>query len=134
MFFTKHILPHCTTLCVTLPFRDRHKPFHRNLDSAKHHHQECTHHWPFDRIAHLLLHPDRGSTEMCSLQLLCPRSFTPDETASDCSLHQDQNFPEQVSLRNCHRCVPNRHAKQPTSSQHSIHHNSSQHQTKNCQC
>ena len=45
-----------------------------------------------------------------------------------------KNFPEKVSLRNCHRIVPNLHASQPRSSQYSIHHNSSHHQTKNPQC
>ena len=52
---------HNLRLAVSLPFRDRHKP------------QECTRHWPFDQVFHLLVHLDPSSMDMCSLQLLCPR-------------------------------------------------------------
>ena len=77
---------------------------------------------------------------MCSLPLLCTGSFSPIQTASDNSLHQGQNFPVNVGLRNCHKfCAPTFFAIQTLSSHHSIHRNSSHHQTrtcqrKNCQC
>ena len=67
-----------------------------------------------------------------SLQLLCPGSSSPIQTASDCSLHRDQNFPEKVSLRNGHLFVPKIHASQPSSCHHSIREHSS-HQTWNRQ-
>ena len=68
-----------------------------------------------------------------SLQLLCPSSSSPIQTASDCSLHRDQNFPEKMSLRNGHWFVPNIHASQPSSCHHSIREHSSHHQTWNRQ-
>ena len=98
----------------------------RILETAQLHHQESIHHWLFDRIFHLLLHLDRSSMGMCPLQLLCPGSSSPIQTASDYSWHQDQDFQVKVSLRSCHVFVPNLRAIQPNSpSHHSIHHNSS---------
>ena len=68
-----------------------------------------------------------------SLQLWCPGSSSPIQTASDCSLHRDQNFPEKVSLRKSHWFVPKIHASQPSSCHHSIREHSSHHQTWNRQ-
>ena len=64
--------------------------------------------------------------EMCSVQLLRPRSFS--------SWHHDLNFQRKVSVWNCHRFDTDPHATQPHSSHHSIHRNSSHHHTKNCPC
>ena len=88
----------------------------------------------FNKIFHLLLHLDRSSLGMCSPPLLCPGSYSPIHTASDYSLHQDQNFPVTVSLWNCHKFAPNLRAIQPRSSHHPIHHNSSHHRNKWCPC
>ena len=55
--------------------------------------------WLFDRSFHLLLHLYQRSMEMCTLQLLYPSSFSPIQTASDCSWHQDQNFKVKMKLR-----------------------------------
>ena len=91
-------------------------------------HQESIHHWLSDRIFHLQLHLNQSSTMgMCSLQLLCPGSFSAIQTASDYSWHQDPNFLVKMSLWNCHMFVPNLRAIQPNSSHHSIHHNSGHH-------
>ena len=76
--------------------------FHRSLETSKLHHQESTHHWQSDRIFHLLLPLDQSSMDMCSLQLLCPGSSSPIQTASDYAWHQDQNFQVKM-MRNCHK-------------------------------
>ena len=122
------------TMCtpVSLPFRDRHKPFHRNLETATLHRLEYIHHWLCDRIFDLLLHLDQSSMVTCSLQLLCPGSFSPIQSVSNCSWHQDQNYGVKVCLRNCLKFDPNLPAIKPNSSHHSIHRNSSHHHTKNC--
>ena len=70
---------------------------------------------------------------MCSLQLLCPGSSSPSQTSSDYSWHRDQDFQVKMTLRNCHTFGHNLRAIQPNSSQHSIHHDSSHHETKSCQ-
>ena len=62
---------------------------------------------------------------MCSLQLLCPSSSSPFQTASDYSWHLDPNLQVKMSLRNCHTFVPNLRANQQNSSHHSTHQNSS---------
>ena len=97
------------------------------------HHQECTSQWSCNKIFRLLLHLDRSLMHMCSLEFMCPGSSSPIRTASDCSLHQDQNFPGKVGLRIRHRFVPNLHASVPSSSHHSMHLDSSHRQTRNCQ-
>ena len=63
--------------------------------------------------------------ELCSLELLCPGSSSPIQTASDYSWHQDPNLQAKMSLRKCHTFVPNLRAIQQSSSHHSIHQNSS---------
>ena len=80
--------------------------FHRLLGTAKLHHLESIHHWLFDRIFHLLLHRGESSMGMCSLQLLCPGSSSPIQTASDFPRHQDLNTQVKVSLRNVVRLFP----------------------------
>ena len=62
---------------------------------------------------------------MCPLQLLCPGSSSPIQTASDYSWHQDPNLQVKMSLQKCHTFVPNLRAIQQSSSHHSIHQNSS---------
>ena len=71
------------------------------------------------------------SHRVCSLQLLCPGSFAPIQTASDYSQYQDRNF--QVILRSCRKFDPNFHGIHPNSS-HSIHRFSSHHHTRDCSC
>ena len=44
--------------------------------------------------------------EKCSLTLLCPGTCSPIQAASDYSLHQEQNFPVKVRLRECHNFAP----------------------------
>ena len=83
--------------------------FHRNFETASLHLRECTRHWLFDGIVQLLLHLDRSSTEMCSLQLPCPGSFSHIQTGSNYSWLQDQNFlvksnspkPQHRQTKNC---------------------------------
>ena len=94
------------------------------LGIADLHHQESIHHWQSDGIFHLLLHLDQCSMGTCSLQLLCPGSSSPIQTASDSSWHRDPNLQVKTSLRKCHTVVPNLRAIQPNSSHHSIHQNS----------
>ena len=62
---------------------------------------------------------------MCSLQLLCPSSFSPIQTASDYWCHSHPSLQVKMSLRKCHTFVPNLRAIQQNSSHHSIHRNSS---------
>ena len=110
------------TLCtpLSLPFRGRHKSFcivTLKLPSSTI--RDILHHWLFD-IFHILLHPDRSSMTLCSLQLLCPGSSSPMRTDLDGSLHRDQKTPpESVSLRKSHRVLPNLHASQQNSAHHS---------------
>ena len=82
-----------------------------------------------------------NSVGMCLLQLLCPSSSSPIQTASDDRWHQYPNHVK-LSLRKCHTFVPTLRANQQNSSHHSIHHDSSNHsihhdsshhETKNCQ-
>ena len=63
--------------------------------------------------------------EMCSLQLLCPGSPSPTQTASHYSWHHDTNLQVKMSLRKCHTFVLNLRAIQRNSSHHSIPQNSS---------
>ena len=62
---------------------------------------------------------------MCSLQLLCPSSSSPIQTASDYWWHCHPNLQAKMSLRKCHKFVPNLRAIQQNSSHHSTHQNSS---------
>ena len=81
-------LPHCTKLCATTQnfVHSSESSVQRSRQSVFNH-QESIHHWQYDRIFHLLLHLllllDRRSMGMCSLQLLCPGSSSPIQTASD---------------------------------------------------
>ena len=47
---------------------------------------------------------------------------------------RSKNFPVKMSVRSCHKFLPNLHAIQPKSSHHCVHRNSSHHRTKNCPC
>ena len=121
-------LPHCTELCVlqwvfhseiwAIRFR-------RIVGTAKLHHQESIHHWQSDRIFHLLLFLDENSMGMCWLQLLCPGSSSPIQTASDYRWHWHPNLQVKMSLRKCHTFVHHLRAIQQNSSHQSIHRNSS---------
>ena len=62
---------------------------------------------------------------MCSLQLLCPGSSSPIQTASDLSWHPDPNLQVKMSLQKCHTFIPYLRAIQRDSSHHFIHQNSS---------
>ena len=114
------------TWCASMSFHSEiwANRFHRMLVIAKLHHQESIHHWKSDRIFHLLLLLDKSSMGMCSLQLLCPGSFSPIQTSSHFSWHRDANFQVEMSLQMCHTLVPNLHATQQNSNQHSIPPNS----------
>ena len=96
--------------------------FHRNLETAKLRHQECTHHWPVDRIT-------AAPSDSSSLPLLCPGLFSPIQTASNCSLHRNQNFQKEWACGIAKGLFPI-FMSSKSSSHHSIHHNSNHHQTK----
>ena len=76
---------------------------------------------PFDRIFRLLLHLDHSLMGIFSLQLLCLGSSSPIQTASDCSLHRDQNFPERESQLAEWSWVCSQHSCQATEFQSSFH-------------
>ena len=100
------------TVCtpVSLPFRDRSKPFrfHRILGIAKIHHQESIHRWQSGRIFHLLppLHQSFWECVHCSSCVQVHLHTI--QTASDFSQVK-------MSLRNGHTCLPNFRAIQPNS-------------------
>ena len=100
-------LQHYTTLCVHQQvFRSEIEAnrTHHNHEFAKVMHQECSRHWLFDSTFHLMLLLDCCSIEMCLLQPMCQDSFSLIQIVSNYSRHQDQNFPEKVSLPqpSCH--------------------------------
>ena len=82
--------------------------------------QEYIHDWLFDENLRFPL--PLGGNVFCA-PLLCPNLMSSIQT-SDCSMHQEQNFQVKMSLRDCHRLVPNLHATQPNSNHHSMHRNS----------
>ena len=81
-------------------------------------------------------------SSISSLQLLCPVFFHPFKPLRTTHGTKINNFQVKISLLDCHKFDPNLHAIHPNSSHpsincnsdyHSIHHNFSQHETKNCQ-
>ena len=82
-----------------------------------------------DKISHFLLRLDQQIMDMCSVQLLCPRSSSPIQTVSDSSLHRDQNLPCGIVTE-----FQNIHASRPNSNHRSISKNSSHLLAKTCQC
>ena len=99
--FLKHA-QHLVYLRESSTQRSEQTVFHRILEIAKLHHQQSIHHWRSDRIFHLLLFLDQSSTSMCSLQLPCPGSSSPIQTASE----PTSNLQVKMSLQKCHTFVP----------------------------
>ena len=57
---------HCNALnfvytCESPVTRSAQADFIVIFETAKLHHQECTHHWPLDRVFRFLIHPDQSS-------------------------------------------------------------------------
>ena len=94
----RFFLQHCRTPFVhrkSSPFRSI--GFRRIPGIAKLHHQESIHHWQSDGIFHLLFFLDQSSMGVCSLELLCPSSFSPIWTASDYLWHWHPDLQDELA-------------------------------------